>query len=111
MIIPPRKARSVPGRIGAYRLAIEADLVKPGVYNDQLRPSFFHGLQNPPERSRMVFSGIAAYHEYYVRVFDVNPVVRHCTPAEGSRQTGDCCGVSNSCLVFQIGDAECPHEF
>ena len=59
----------------------------------------------------MVFRGIAADDNNYVRVLDVNLVVRHCTPAEGSRQTGDCGGVSNTCLVFQIGDAERPHEF
>jgi len=59
----------------------------------------------------MVLGSVTAYHKYYVSIFNIDPVICHRTPTEGSRQTGDSCGVSNSCLVFEVRDAYGPHEF
>ena len=50
----------------------------------------------------MVFSGIASHDENAVAVFNVDPVVGHCTASERLCQSRNRGAVSDACLVFDV---------
>src|SRR6516164_6865179 len=54
----------------------------------------------------MVLGWVTAHHEHDIRVLDVHPAVRHCTPTKRGGQTGHRWAVSYSCLRVSVCDSE-----
>src|SRR5262249_27378329 len=69
------------------------------------------GSRQPIHRDRVIFRGVSAHDQYDIGVQHVDPMVGHRSPAERGRQTDDRGAVSEPGLVFDIHQAEGPHEF
>ena len=57
----------------------------------------------------MMFCGIAADNKHCIGIFDINPVVRHCTASERLCQSRNSGAVSDPCLVVHIDNTQAAH--
>src|SRR5262245_17881017 len=69
------------------------------------------GARKPIHRDGMILRRVSTHDQDDIGVQHVDPMVGHRPSAEGGRQTDDRGAVSEPGLVFEIHQAEGPHEF
>ena len=84
---------------------------EPRVDADDLCVAFIPGLLQPGKRYRMVFRRVAAADQRNIGVFEIRPVIGHCSPTKRGAQTGDRGAVSDTGLMFDVRRPQAAHEF
>jgi hypothetical protein len=108
LIMPPRKAMSVPERKAVYMSALDEVRVKRGSTLISVAP--FSMASVTYLKDGVVFSGVASHDEDAVAVFDIDPVIGHRTASERLCQSRNRGAVSDARLVFDIHQPQGTHE-
>ena len=84
---------------------------EPRIHHHELGFVVMLGFNHPLEAARVGFSGVAAHDQNQICIFDIGPMIGHCTSPKRRSQTGYRRGVSNTRLVIEDQHPHRTHGF